>query len=251
MMNKFFDVDKKDLFNLYIHNKENIEDNNFRHYSIPNRIRTAWGHHSLVLATIELLKEALKDSENSHFILISDSHCPLYNIEDMCSIIKDRYNHLSFTKFPDSFGATVQARFRFGLLFNKGKFRLSNACKVHQWFAGTRADAEFFVNNYGSNERFFVKCRNTFTDEFYFHLMANTYGIPFQFSNNCAVDWVTSTDPSIIANLKCRENPYTYPELSEYKIEEMRAAGNVFCRKIYGNTKLPMSYILADIIPKR
>jgi len=243
VMSKFFDTSKKDIFNLYIHNKEPIIDNNFCQYSIPNRIKTSWGHHSLVLATIELFKEALKDPNNSHFILISDSHCPLYNIEKCCELIKERYNILSFTKFPDGSGAPIHSRFRYALLFNKGRFRLSNACKVHQWFAGTRADAEFFVNSYIENERYFVKARNTYTDEFYFHLMANTYGLPIQFTNNCDVEWFRSTPIDIISKLDCREYPYTYQELTSDTINQMRSRGNVFCRKIYKDTQIDIEHL--------
>lgn len=246
VMEEFFDPDKQDLYNLYIHNKEPIEDNYFRNYSIDDRVRTRWGHHSLVIATIKLLKTALADdADNSHFILMSDSHCPLYNITKTCEIIQERYNKLSFTVFPADSGATIHARFKYALLFNKGKFRLSHACKVHQWFVCTRSDAEFFVNAFVSNERFFVKCRNTYTDEFYFHLMANTYGIPFQFVNNCDVDWFKPTEPSVISELGCRENPYTYTNITIPKIDQMRLDNNIFCRKIYEKTKLPLKHIFA------
>jgi len=246
VMSKFFDPSKKDIFNLYIHNKEDIHDNYFRQYSIPNRIRTAWGHHSLVLATIELFKEALKDGDNSHFILISDSHCPLYNMEKMCEIIQERYDKLSFTVFPANTGASIQSRFKYGLLFNRGRFRLSNACKVHQWFVCTREDAEFFVRVYKENERFFVKARNTYTDEFYFHLIANTYKQPLQFSNNCFVDWTKLTSPDLIERFRFKEAPYTYSELTPDAIDQMRDDGNVFCRKVFEETKIPFDHLFGN-----
>jgi len=246
VMSKFFDHTKKDLYNLYIHNKECITDAFFHGYSIPTRIRTDWGHHSLVSATIELFKEALKDGDNSHFILISDSHCPLYNMEKMCTLIQERYDKLSFTVFPPGSGAPINSRFKYALLFNRGRFRLSKACKVHQWFVCTRSDAEFFVRVYAENERFFVKARNTYTDEFYFHLIANTYDVPFQFSNNCSVEWFKSTPAQLVEKLGCRETPYTYQELTSDTIDQMRDDGNIFCRKIYKDTQIDFNHLFAS-----
>jgi len=243
IMQDFFGTDS-DSYNLYIHNK--IDCNIFRQFCIPNRINTAWGHHSLVTATINLMKEALLDEDNTHFILISDSHAPLYNMETMCKKIKENYPILSFTKFPPNSGASIEVRFKYGLLFNSGKFRLRNACKVHQWFVCTRPDVELFVRVFRENERFFVKARNTYTDEFYFHLIANTYEQPFQFSNNCSVEWFKETLPITQQLLGCRETPYTYESIDTNTIDDMRANGNVFCRKVYAQTQLPFNYVFND-----
>jgi hypothetical protein len=60
--NSFFEQGDKDIFNLYIHSKDK-KCFLFKDYFIKNTVPTKWGHFSLVEATIELMKTALKDEQ--------------------------------------------------------------------------------------------------------------------------------------------------------------------------------------------
>ena len=66
--------------NLYIHPKfpENV-NNNLKKYIIKDLVKTKWGEYSIVKATLNLLKEAYKNSDNEYFILLSSDSYPLYN----------------------------------------------------------------------------------------------------------------------------------------------------------------------------
>ena len=56
--------DKK--FNVYIHNKNEFECHlNTHKFCLDKRIETAWGHKSLVEATLLLFKKALKNNDNA------------------------------------------------------------------------------------------------------------------------------------------------------------------------------------------
>ena len=67
----FFDQGDQNSFNLYIHPKDDFQCV-FSDYFIDNRVETAWGHFSLVEATIELMKAALEDEDNEYFTLIRE-----------------------------------------------------------------------------------------------------------------------------------------------------------------------------------
>ena len=105
--NSFFEQGDKDIFNLYIHSKDK-KCFLFKDYFIKNTVPTKWGHFSLVEATIELMKTALKDEQNEYFTLISDSHLPLYNLNDTVKLIKERYTTLTFSKASSPSGKALK-----------------------------------------------------------------------------------------------------------------------------------------------
>ncbi len=81
----------KDKYNIYIHYKKNKKLNYFDEYKIKENIETCWGCLGIVLAQNALLKEALKDSNNKHFIWLSDACVPLKTFEYV-------YNYLDIDK---------------------------------------------------------------------------------------------------------------------------------------------------------
>ena len=64
-------------YNIYIHYKENTPLQYFDKYKLQNTLETRWGGLSIVLAQNMLLKEALKDPLNQHFIFLSQSCIPV------------------------------------------------------------------------------------------------------------------------------------------------------------------------------
>ena len=74
---KFFINIDKNKYNIYIHQKNNFQLQFFNQYKINQIIPTSYQSHiSLVLAFNRLIEEALKDPDNSHFILLSGSCIP-------------------------------------------------------------------------------------------------------------------------------------------------------------------------------
>jgi hypothetical protein len=247
MMKNFFHPKYCDLFSLYIHSKAPIHDGYneglFNIFRIRNIVDTQWGHHNLVHATINLLETALINKRNSHFVLISDTHAPLYNMEEMTNIIKKKYNILSFTEFTDHENKNnIDVRFKNALISKNKIFRRSRAKKVYQWFVCTRSDAEFFVDAFYKYEKYFVNSKKTYTDEFYFQLMAETFNVPWQNIESCFVEWDKRTCQKLVDS-GVREWPYTFSDVSKSDIDAMRASGHIFFRKIHKTTRLPEKYI--------
>lgn len=247
MMKNFFHPKHQDLFNLYIHSKVPIHDGYnesfFNIFRIRNIVDTQWGYHNLVHATINLLETALINKHNSHFVLISDTHAPLYNIKEMTAIIKKKYNILSFTEFPDHENKNnIDVRFKNALVPKNKIFRRSRAKKVYQWFVCTRADAQLFVDQFYKHQKYFILNKKTYTDEFYFQLMAETFNVPWQNIESCFVEWDKRTCQKLV-DVGVREWPYTFSNVSASDIEVLRSHGYIFFRKIHKTTRLPEKYV--------
>ncbi len=81
----------KTKYNIYIHYKNNKPLKYFEQYKIKERVETCWGCIGVVLAQNAILREALKDKDNEHFIWLSDSCIPFKNFNYI-------YNYLDPTK---------------------------------------------------------------------------------------------------------------------------------------------------------
>ena len=81
----------KNKYNIYIHYKNNKPLKYFDKYKIKEHIETCWGCIGIVLAQNAILREALKDPENQHFVFLSDSCVPFKNFNYV-------YNYLDISK---------------------------------------------------------------------------------------------------------------------------------------------------------
>jgi hypothetical protein len=95
LWNRFFLNVNKDKYTIYIHYKNNVPLKYFEQYKLKNCIETKYADISLVCAQNVLLKEALKDENNEHFIFLSNSCVPFKNfnfIYDKLSIDKSYFD---------------------------------------------------------------------------------------------------------------------------------------------------------------
>ncbi|KAK9269585.1 hypothetical protein L1049_001361 [Liquidambar formosana] len=143
--------------------------------------KVVWGQISMVDAERRLLANALKDTDNQHFVLLSDSCVPLHNFDYV-------YNYLMYTNisFIDSFedpGPHGNGRYSEHMLpeVEKKDFR-----KGAQWFSMKRQHALIVMADslYYSKFRDYCKPglegRNCYSDEHYlptFFSMVDPCGI--------------------------------------------------------------------------
>ena len=81
---KFFNNADKNKYTIYSHLKEKTTDT--QDFLIDGSIKsipTAWGEYSLFKASLLLFKEALKDTQNKHMILLSGSCIPIYTFDEI------------------------------------------------------------------------------------------------------------------------------------------------------------------------
>lgn len=248
LMFDFFSEQYKDLYSLYIHNKNPIASDYFQQFEIPSeyKVNTEWGKYSLVLATTRLLRCALQNPDNQKFVLISESHCPIYNIKETCRLIFERYQILSFSDQPNEQRLSIS---RFKSLIrdqNRNPFDVNHAKFVSQWFVCNRSDAEIFVNHEAKLRKYFNINKLCFADELYFHLIARHFNLEIQYKNSCYFNWNLKSSKKMI-NLGCRKTPKTYEKISKNFIDILRnSTDSIFMRKVCAATQIDRHYILNE-----
>lgn len=247
VMRQFFKPEHHDRFNLYIHNKEPLDqDDYFSSYCLPEHEKvkdTEWGKYSLVEATIALLKRALSDHSNSLFVLISDSHLPLYNIDKACDILLKESDVTSF-----NFTNQDNARHRFFKMFKTESkpfhipFTIGCASTVSQWFTCTREAAVAYIEAAEKYNYAFDKDGYTYADESWFAILAKHLNIPHQHKVFTFANWEWESPPSMILK-GCKPNPHTFEKVSRAFIDKQRKLGRVFIRKVHPDTQINTTYL--------
>lgn len=231
-------------FNLYIHPKDDSQCV-FSDYFIDNRVETGWGHFSLVEATIELMKAALEDEDNEYFTIISDSHVPLYSLDDVIKLIEKKYSKMTFsTHGAISTKQQSQRVLKYGIkkdrlkLLNCNYFNFYNA--VCQFFVCRRKDAIQFIETFDHFSQFFVKNEVIFADEFYFWAVARELKMDFDIGQASTYsDW---HEYPIEGTRTISRQPREMKYLNSLVLKTLRDQGFLFARKA-----MPTTEISADI----
>ena len=205
-----------DKFNIYIHNKKKFKDNNFEKYCLKKTVDTQWGHSSLVKATLTMFKDAIKNIDNEHFLLLSDTCIPLYPLDYIYSEIFKENNNLIYVQ-----NKTNVARYDKKML-DKIFLKRSNFCKQSQWMCLTRNTIDFFIK-----KNYIKKFGKDFPilDEHYFISLIKKYNIEYKqrLLTFCKF------------NQKNKTHPKKYKTLDKYIIAHKRSLGALFIRKIDPN----------------
>jgi len=223
LWNNFFS-NKQDKYNIYIHNKLPFIDYVYHNekYCIDNCIATQYAHISVVKATIELFKKALLDPENKYFVLLSESCIPLYNFDDIYSMIQTKN-----TNIIDVVNNTNMERFNdlnYDNFFDKNNFAKQKPCTILN-----RTTAELFAYTdftYLFNDNFYAP------DEHYFINLCNKFSIPYLNSHINYSHWEWNH----------QGRPKTYNELTIEEVNHLKSQNYMFMRKIGKNCIVPLYF---------
>ena len=137
-------------YTLYGHAKSNCPPGWVNDIQIPQRLPTQWGDISLVRATLLLYEEALKDSRNCYFILLSESCIPIISFCELSSRLEQEllsgeksflaYRHIEDSKDRSSRYGKLSARIR-------TKLPWSDFYSQHQWMILNRRHVEALVQH--------------------------------------------------------------------------------------------------------
>lgn len=162
-----------DKFNVYMHNK-NLDANLTeleKTFLISNTVETEWGDISLVSASLEIFREALKNQENQYFILVSGDCIPANDKEYIYSYyMSSCRSSLQCRAFNEKLAK------RFNCISDKELFKIENFQKHSQWVGLNREAAQFFIKNDYTHK--FTNCLAP--DEYYFGTIMKTLGIDFE-----------------------------------------------------------------------
>lgn len=189
----------KNGFNIYIHPK-NIVDDKYKKYVIKNIIQTQWAKFSIVEATINLLKEAIKNEDNKYFILCSQDSFLLQNKNML-----NKYNEkLSSFNYINSY---------------------QNLYKTSQWWILNRIDAEIICTTENKYKNIFknIKLQGA-PDENYFLSVLQRENKLYKYNNviNIYIRWIKA---NIILH------PITFNKLTNYDIIDIKRQNCMFIRK--------------------
>ena len=124
-------------YSIYIHYKYYKKSNYFDKYKLKNIIPTEWGDISLVKAQNLLLKEALKDKNNTNFILLSNSCIPCKNFKYIYLNLNQKFSY--FDLCSDSQYNRCQKALNY--------INIYDIKKSSQWSILNRKHAKLLVND--------------------------------------------------------------------------------------------------------
>lgn len=220
-------------YNIYIHYKTNKPLKYFEKYKLQNCIETCWGCLSIVLAQNLILKEALKDPLNQHFIWLSGSCIPIKSFNYV-------YNYLdvdkSYFNLSPSEGIFPRANYALNYI-EKNKIKKANMASIIN-----RKHTELFVNNEDNIKKWFknIHC----VDEHAYISLLYHYNLQNEIvlTNNLAADAIIFAQWSDMENYKIfnksiKENDYTYKYICSEELEYLINSNSLFARKFLPECK--------------
>jgi hypothetical protein len=223
----------KNKYNIYIHYKNNKPLKYFDKYKIKENIETCWGCIGLVLAQNAILREALKDSDNQHFVFLSDSCIPFkkFNyIYDYLDISKSYFN-----MSPDS---QVFPRALLALKYIKKE----NLKKAAMPSIINKKHAKLFVNN-NENMQIWFKDINITDEIIYISLIYhNNLQNELITTPNLAADAIIMSQWTDMSNykdfpnsIKTKTTPCEYKYISPEEVNYFINSKSLFGRKFLKN----------------
>ncbi len=206
-----------DQVTIYSHpkNPKEIEGGFLDGTAIPDLIPTQWGEISLVRASLSLLREALKDEDNTHFVLLSESCLPVQSLTRILLRLKhDGRSRFGF-KSLDQASATRKHRASTAPEVPPGCWRFHP-----QWWLLDRTAAKVVTRNDDTSqfENFFA------SDEAYFGTTLMREGYPVD-------DLVDSRDLTWTNWERDSGRPNEFSELPPEKLQDLINSDCFFARK--------------------
>lgn len=161
-----------DKYKIYIHYKINKKLKYFNKYKLDNCIETSWGDRSLVDAQNLMIKEGLKDSNITHFIIVSDSCIPIKNFDYIYNILDLKYSY--FDRKPVDLKQLDKKIYQF--------LNVHEIKKSSQWCILNRKHA-YFLHNKEMIIKYFEK--NNYPDERVYITALDKFGFSNEIINTC------------------------------------------------------------------
>ena len=225
--NKFFQTHFHPILHPKYYEKVN---HHLKPFCVPREkiVRTAWGHISLVEASLTMLREGLKVSPPlDYFIFLSESHIPVMPWDELWERIKKE-----FDENKGRINIHRGSHDRWYGLRKPPYIPLQLFWKHSQWISMTRELAEFFVNHTYTNQY----SRFVIPDEHYFGnvLAKENFPIDKHFFNK---------ETCYVKFHRGYNHPITFTSVSPSSIQMIKENNFWFIRKVLPNTHIPQGFI--------
>jgi hypothetical protein len=227
----FFKNVDKSKYSVYIHYKIDKPLKYFNDYKLKTTIETCWGCLSIVQAQNLILKEALKDDMNQHFIWVSDSCVPLKSFDSMYTFLDTNKSY--YNKSPDS-----QVFPRANKLLNY--IERKNIKKANMASIINRKHAKLFVENDANIRKWFTNIDNVDEIVYITLLYHNNLKNELVLTPNIAAgsiifaQWADMKNYKIFKNSK-KKNAYTYSYICPEELDYLVKSDSLFGRKFMKN----------------
>lgn len=214
-------------YNIYIHYKTNKPLRYFNDYKLQNCIETCWGCLSIVLAQNLILKEALKDPLNQHFIWLSGSCIPIKTFNYVYNYLDVNYSY--YNMFPNS---QIFPRANYALNYiEKNKIKKANMASIIN-----KKHAELFVNNDDNIKKWFkyvdVPDEHAYISLLYHYNLQNELILTDDIAAGAIIfaQWRHMKNYKIF-NKSIKINDYTYKYICPEELEYLINSDSLFARK--------------------
>tara|TARA_Y100000593_G_scaffold26559_1_gene52966 strand:- start:2807 stop:3727 length:921 start_codon:yes stop_codon:yes gene_type:complete len=251
----------KNKYNIYIHYKENKPLKYFEKYKINNCIETCWGCLSVVLAQNLLLKEALKDKDNEHFIWLSGHCIPIKSFDYVYNYLDPMYSY--YNMCPDEQNLSTWH----AMIGKDGETSMNyidktNIKKANMASIINRKHSELFINNEDNIKKWFKNIAivtgsglsHGAPDEHVYISLLHHYNLQNELilTNNIAAGAIIFAQWSNMKNYKIfnnsiKENDYTYNYICNEELEYLVNSKSLFARKFTEKCDLQYLYKLLNI----
>ena len=217
----------KTKYNIYIHYKVDKPLKYFNEYKLKNTIETCWGCLSVVQAQNLILKEAIKDDMNQHFIWLSDSCVPLKSFDYIYKFLDTNKSYFNIS--PDS---QVFPRAN-----NVMKYiDRTNIKKANMASIINRKHALLFVNNDENISNWFKGINNVDEIVYITLLHHNNLQNELVLTSNIAAGSIIFAAWSDMINYKHfdkskKQNAYTYNYICTEELDYLIQSKSLFARK--------------------
>ena len=214
-------------YNIYIHYKANKPLRYFNDYKLQNCIETCWGCLSIVLAQNLILKEALKDPLNQHFIWLSGSCMPIKTFNYVYNYLDVNYSY--YNMFPNSH---IFPRANYALNYIEKK----NIKKANMASIINKKHAELFVNNDDNIKKWFkyvgVPDEHAYISLLYHYNLQNELILTDDIAAGAIIfaQWSHMKNYKIF-NKSIKINDYTYKYICPEELEYLINSDSLFARK--------------------
>ncbi len=142
---RYFQGIRKNRYNIYIHYKVDDKLEFFNEYKIDKSkiINTKYADISIVKAQNQLIREALKDPANTHFVFLSGSCIPLKSFDHLYNYLEPKHSYFHVADPDDCFPDCEVA-----LQYIPKK----HIKKASQWCILNRKHGELLVKNASASE---------------------------------------------------------------------------------------------------
>lgn len=221
----------KNKYNIYIHYKENKPLKYFEQYKLKNTIETCWGCLSIVQAQNLLLKEALKDKNNKHFIWLSDSCIPIKSFNFVYKYLDTKKSYYNIAPDKQVFPRCNKILKYIEKPYIKKANMASIICRKH---------AKLFVKNDRNIRIWFKGVKNVDEIVYITLLFYNKLENELVLTPNIAVgsiifaQWSDMKNYKIFKNSK-KKNDYTYSYICPEELNYLLNSKSLFARKFEKN----------------